>query len=241
MTYLRLKKDIVDIMKNPLNDNGIYYLHDETNFLKGNILMCGPSDTPYEYGFYFFTILFPENYPVSPPTVTFYNKDSTYNTRFNPNLYRNGKVCISVLNTWRGEGWTSCLTLRSVLLSILTVLNQNPLINEPNISITHPSVIPYNNVIAYRNIHVCIYDIINKIINYPVTSPNIFLLFKSVIKKVFLENYDKIIEKINRVKNIKTIKDSVQIVNMYNMNCTINYDALEENIKKIKIELENNK
>ena len=61
MTYIRLKKDIVDIMRNPLNDNGIYYMHDETNFLKGNILICGPPDTPYQYGFYFFTILFPEN------------------------------------------------------------------------------------------------------------------------------------------------------------------------------------
>ena len=25
------------------------------------------------------------------------------NTRFHPNLYRNGKVCLSVLNTWRGK------------------------------------------------------------------------------------------------------------------------------------------
>ena len=57
MKYLRLKKDIADIMRHPLDDNGIYYVHDESNFLKGYALMCGPSDTPYEYGFYLFEIL----------------------------------------------------------------------------------------------------------------------------------------------------------------------------------------
>ena len=148
MNYQRLKKDIADIMRTPLNDNGIYYIHDETNFLKGYALICGPSDTPYEYGFYFFKILFPTNYPISPPKLTFCNYDNSNNTRFNPNLYRNGKVCISILNTWRGEGWTSCLTLKTVLLSVQTILNKNPLINEPNISIEHQSVIPYNIIIC---------------------------------------------------------------------------------------------
>ena len=40
-------------------------------------------------------------------------------TRFNPNLYRNGKVCISLLNTWKGEQWTSCQTIESILLSLV--------------------------------------------------------------------------------------------------------------------------
>ena len=31
----RLQKDIIDIIKNPLTDNGIYYAHDDSNMLKG--------------------------------------------------------------------------------------------------------------------------------------------------------------------------------------------------------------
>ena len=98
----------------------------------------------------------------------------------------------------------------------------------------------YTNVITYRNMDVCIYDIINKIINQPLTTPNIYLLFKPVLIKLFLENYEKIQEKINTLTNVFNLSfERIQIVNIYNMKCTINYNELDEKIKKIKIELEN--
>ena len=235
MKYQRLKKDIADIMKCPLNDNGIYYAHDESNILRGYILMCGPPDTPYENGFYFFIINFPENYPVEPPKITFCNNDSVLNTRFNPNLYRNGKVCISILNTWRGEGWTSCLTLKTVLLSILSVLNNNPLINEPHIDITHSEVIPYNIIITNRNIDVCIYDIINKTIHNK--GLPIYSIFKSTLIQLFLKKFEKIETKLKSL--IKTEYNQKSFaVNTYNMTCFIDYNEIYDNIKKIKIELD---
>ena len=238
MKYLRLKKDIADIMRNPLTDNGIYYVHDESNFLKGYALMCGPSDTPYEYGFYFFKILFPDNYPISPPKLTFCNYDTRSNTRFNPNLYRSGKVCISILNTWRGEGWTSCLTLRTVLISVLSVFNKNPLINEPNISIHHPSVISYNIILNYKNLYVSVGDTIQKLLDDK--NNDVYLLFKSTIIKIFLERYDDIINKICSLRET-AVDNTNQTVNMYNMFCNVDYGLLFDYIKKLKIELENNK
>jgi len=238
MKYLRLKKDIADIMRNPLHDNGIYYVHSEANFLKGHVLMCGPSDTPYEHGFYFFDVLFPDNYPASPPKLTFKTYDTHNNTRFNPNLYRNGKVCISILNTWRGEGWTSCLTLRTVLLSVQTVLSNNPLINEPNVTVKHPSLIPYNIIINYKNLYVAVGDTIQYLLGDKENET--CLLFKSIVVKLFLEKYDAIIDKIIELENTE-VNNSTQIVNMYNMSCQINYSLLLEYIKKLKIELENNK
>ena len=238
MKYLRLKKDIADIMRHPLDDNGIYYVHDESNFLKGYALMCGPSDTPYEYGFYLFEILFPDNYPTSPPKLTFRNYDTSSNTRFNPNLYRNGKVCISILNTWRGEGWTSCLTLRTVLLSVLSIFNKNPLINEPNISIQHPSLIPYNAILNYKNLYVSVGDTIQKLLDD--TDNEIYVMFKPIIIKIFLEKYDDIINKICNLRETDE-NNTTQIVNMYNMVCNVDYSLVFEYIKKLKIELENNK
>jgi ubiquitin-protein ligase len=237
MKYLRLKKDIADIMRTPLNDNGIYYVHNETNFLKGHVLICGPQDTPYEFGFYFFDVLFPDNYPISPPKLTFKTYDTHNNTRFNPNLYRNGKVCISILNTWRGEGWTSCLTLKTVLLSVQTVLNKNPLMNEPNVNTKNPALIPYNIIVNYKNLYVAVGDTIQHIIN---NKNETFLIFKPIVIKLFLEKYDEIIEKILKLENSE-IDNNNQVVNMYNMNCNINYSLLLEYIKKLKIELENNK
>ena len=64
MQYKRLKRDIADILKNPLTSDGIYYIHDEQNFLNGYALICGPKDTPYENGYYFFYIKFPDDFIV---------------------------------------------------------------------------------------------------------------------------------------------------------------------------------
>ena len=51
--------------------------------------------------------------------------------RFNPNLYSNGKVCLSLLNTW-GEGWdANTSTILQLLVSIQgLVLVKDPYFNE---------------------------------------------------------------------------------------------------------------
>ena len=94
-TAKRLIKDIKAITKTP--PKGIFYVHDETNKLAGKALIIGPPDTPYEGGYYFFKFSFPDNYPHSPPKVTYCTNDGK--TRMHPNLYKNGKVCLSLLNT----------------------------------------------------------------------------------------------------------------------------------------------
>ena len=43
--------------------------------------------------------------------------------RFNPNLYANGKVCLSILGTWSGPGWSPVQSLASVLISIQSLMN----------------------------------------------------------------------------------------------------------------------
>ena len=97
----RLLRDVAKMIKNPLTDNGIYYVHDSENMLKGYAIIFGPDDSLYRYGCYMFEFTYPTDYPFVPPKVTYLTNDGK--TRFNPNLYRNGKVCISLLNTWKGE------------------------------------------------------------------------------------------------------------------------------------------
>ena len=57
-TITRLLKDVKHIIKNPLTDNGIYYIHDDSDLLKGYALIIGPEDTPYYGGYYFFELKF---------------------------------------------------------------------------------------------------------------------------------------------------------------------------------------
>ena len=159
-TVKRLISDIKDIAQNSLAKDGIYYKHDEENMLKGYALIIGPSETPYAYGNFLFKLTFPYNYPHSPPHVTYHTNDGV--TRFNPNLYKNSKVCISLLNTWKGEQWTSCNTIRSVLLVLCSILNDKPLLNEPGITKFHPDIENYNKIIKYRTLDTAICKIITE-------------------------------------------------------------------------------
>ena len=55
-TITRLLRDVKNIIKSPLTDNGIYYIHDDSDMLKGYAYIIGPSDTPYFGGNYFFEL-----------------------------------------------------------------------------------------------------------------------------------------------------------------------------------------
>jgi len=56
---------------------------------------------------------------------------SANRVRFNPNLYANVKVCLSILGTWSGPSWAASLTLESVALSVQSLMNERPFFNEP--------------------------------------------------------------------------------------------------------------
>ena len=53
-TTRRLIKDVKDILKEPLESDGIYYKHDESNILKGYAFISGPHETQYFGGNYLF-------------------------------------------------------------------------------------------------------------------------------------------------------------------------------------------
>jgi ubiquitin-conjugating enzyme E2 Z len=187
-TIQRLVKDIKSIIQNPLTEQGIYYAHDSTDMLKGYAMIVGPEDTPYFGGYYFFELTYPPNYPYSPPTVVYYT--NAYNIRFNPNLYTCGKVCISLLNTWRGEQWTSCQTISTVLLTICTIFSKNPLLNEPGIPVTDLEIPMYNDIIEHANINIAVCDILSKA---PHIYQPFFDLFYEQAKDLFRKNYETLL------------------------------------------------
>ena len=99
-------------------------------------LIVGPSGTPYEGGLFEFHILCGSHYPEQPPNVQFRTTGGGM-AHFNPNLYPNGKVCLSLLGTWYGgsaeETWIpGKSTILSVLISIQAmILCDYPWTNEP--------------------------------------------------------------------------------------------------------------
>jgi ubiquitin-conjugating enzyme E2 O len=99
------------------------------------VLMIGPNETPYEYAPFVIDFHLPSTYPQSPPEAYFHSWTNG-NGPVNPNLYEDGKICLSLLGTWhtdeRNESWSPAKsTLLQVLVSIMgLVLVKEPYYNE---------------------------------------------------------------------------------------------------------------
>nr|VZI30757.1 unnamed protein product [Spirometra erinaceieuropaei] len=97
-----------------------------------SVMIVGPSGTPYEDGLFFFDLRLTPEYPNQPPEVHYH---SLTPERINPNLYVEGRVCLSLLGTWKGhstENWSSDFSnLLQVLVSLQgLILNAEPFFNE---------------------------------------------------------------------------------------------------------------
>jgi len=226
-TINRLLHDVKYIYTHTLHEHGIYYIHDEENIMKGYALLIGPINTPYQYGYNLFSIDYPKNYPSSPPKFNYINLYlNGDNIRMHPNMYRNGKVCISILNTWFGSQWSSCQTISSVLLSLISIFDENPLLNEPGIT-NRQLCLEYHTIITYKNI-LTILQTIKQFKEKKDIMNNVLLKFKDVIIQNYdknkLEIYDTIIDNVKRHPNTK--KYECKIYNMLNIN--ISFKSLLE-------------
>ena len=221
----RIVSDLKELSKSPLTSHGIYYEHDETDVLKGRALIIGPQNTPYEDGFYLFKFIFPANYPHAPPVVTFCSNDGL--TRFNPNLYRSGKVCLSILNTWHGEPWSGCQTLSSVLLAICTVFNDMPLLNEPGVSKAHHDFEKYNMIIRYRNLEFAIL----KMVDEHLLLQTEFKMFKETVHTHFRLKLPAIQAKIEEGAKTEPL---YYTTTTYTLSALADYSALLEKLELLK-------
>lgn len=107
---------------------------DEENIYKWDLaLMVVNPDSFYKGGYFKCQLLFPKNYPYSPPDFRFTSP------LWHPNVYPDGRICISILHApgedimsgeAAGERWSPAQRVESVLLSIISLLD-DPEINSP--------------------------------------------------------------------------------------------------------------
>lgn len=174
----RVLKDYAQLVKEG-PENGIFVktLGDDVSLIY--MMIMGPVDSPYEGCPMFFTIepgtqysspfasggtgsvSYDRQYPVEPPRVLF---RSPYSIRCHPNLYQPhhidtagtstggaGKVCLSILGTWPGEHWVALMTFMTIAQTILGILDNQPLCNEPAFAgkPKDPRVQSYTNIVQY--------------------------------------------------------------------------------------------
>lgn len=181
---LRIKRDLMSIYNEP--PPGLFVVPDEDDMTIIHALITGSFDTPYEGGFFYFLIRCPSDYPIRPPRVKLMTTGGG-TVRFNPNMYKCGKICLSILGTWTGPSWSPAQSLSSVLISIQSLLNEKPYHNEPGFERERcPGDIGrYNDIIQHETLRVAVCGMLEN-----ETSLTIPDALSEVMDKTFLEFYD---------------------------------------------------
>ena len=237
----RILSDVRELMSCPLHDNGIYYRHDEEDMLFGYAMLYGQPGTLYEGGYYFFRIKFPVDYPHSPITATFLTNDGV--TRMHPNYYKTGFVCISIINNWKGEQWTGCLTLKSVLLTMISIMDDKPLLHEPGIRESHIDFLPYTRIIEFKTIDFATCCILNEVdfaryISMPAAMRGYFY---PIMLQLFETSHARIAERARALKDKHAPTGgggsgcggggvNPVVVALYGMSIVLNYDLLVDRV-----------
>jgi ubiquitin-conjugating enzyme E2 Z len=181
----RIRSDLAAFVKHP--NPSIHVAPHEDDVTHIEALIIGPDDTPYEGGFFHFDMRFPHDYPWNPPKVLLQTTDNGA-VRFNPNLYAEGKVCLSILGTWQGPGWKAVQTLETVLISVQSLMNPTPYQNEPGYEKERrPGDIKnYNECILHETLRVAVCGMME--------SPTCGEVFRPIMNQAFLQRYEKYVK-----------------------------------------------
>ncbi|KIJ68200.1 hypothetical protein HYDPIDRAFT_24499 [Hydnomerulius pinastri MD-312] len=116
-------------LSNSLPDSIIVRAYED----RADLLRCliiGPENTPYEDAPFVIDWMLDSNFPQSPPIAHFHSWTNG-NGRVNPNLYEEGKVCLSILGTWSGDRTETWSAARSSLLQAFVSIQGLVLVKEP--------------------------------------------------------------------------------------------------------------
>jgi ubiquitin-protein ligase len=119
---IRIPKEYEKLTNDPV-ENVILEIN-PSNIFEWNFVIFGPKDTPYEGGTYQGILSIPKEYPLRPPQVKFTTK------LFHPNVYTDGKLCISILHEGKDETgyendlerWSPLNNIRTIFKSIISLL-----------------------------------------------------------------------------------------------------------------------
>ncbi|XP_069180397.1 baculoviral IAP repeat-containing protein 6 isoform X6 [Procambarus clarkii] len=173
------------------------------------VLITGPEDTPYANGCFEFDVYFPVDYPTSPLHINLQTTGEG-RVRFNPNLYQDGKVCLSILNTWHGrpeEKWNpQTSSLLQVLVSIQSLIFvSEPYFNEPGYERSRGTPTAMQNSREYdANIRAATvrWAMLNQLRN---PSP----CFKEVIERHFWLKHKEILEQVDGwISNMEALSEN---------------------------------
>jgi hypothetical protein len=139
-------------------------------------------------------------------------------------------VCLSILNTWNGEQWSACQTIRSTLLTVSTLLSDNPLLNEPGVTCNHTEMTIYTQIIEFKNIEIAIFNMLTKATGY---YPPQFSVFDEQLITSFQSKQDDILNLLQE-RHEKYPTPIPFTMSMYRMKGVLDWGKLLNRFKEIQ-------
>ena len=246
---VRLAQELADLSNSlPIeHTNSIFVRVDQSRVDVMKAVIMGASGTPYAHGAFEYDIFLDDSYPNAPPKVNLTTTGSG-RIRFNPNLYSCGKVCLSLLGTWRGnssENWDPKIsTLLQVLVSIQAIImSEEVYFNEPGFEGEagteegEKKNEAYCNIVRYGNIK---FAMIDQIKNPPKG-------FETVVRRHFYLKKDEILEETRKWLKYAEVREAnyTGLVNDHNHQWCSQFkasknsykDMLAQAIKELETEL----
>jgi len=259
ITARRIKNDMKLVKKN--DSKTIWVEWKYNNFAYA--IICGPEDTPYAHGFHGFDFKFAGiAYPFQNPKVNFHTFHSKINRklidsdpnissfvpqladftpisldsnipRLHPNLYQKGYVCLSLLGTWRGDGWSSCYNILTITDELQQLLCEEPLKREPGQQYARKSKVnAYNFMVLHANIRINVIAMLRH-------TPPKYEIFRPKMIAYFLEHFDYYITTCDKYLSNK-MNGTIVYFKLYRWQEYINFAKLKEMLFELKAELETN-
>jgi ubiquitin-conjugating enzyme E2 D/E len=109
----RIMKELKEIEKNPPDFCSAGLVGLDVGRWQATII--GPPETPFAGGIFKLSLIFPPNYPMKPPEITFKTKI------YHPNIDENGNICFNILK----DDWSPAYTISAVLVAICSLLSSS--------------------------------------------------------------------------------------------------------------------
>ncbi|XP_022105151.1 probable ubiquitin-conjugating enzyme E2 7 [Acanthaster planci] len=153
-----LQKQLKELQSRSSLDGFSAGLKDDDDIFKWEVMIFGPTNTFYEGGFFKAELVFPQNFPSSPPKMKFVSEI------WHPNISKEGEVCISILHEpgddkWgyeqASERWRPVHTVESILISVISMLSSPNDESPANVDAAKEWRTEYNTTFK-RNVRKCV-------------------------------------------------------------------------------------
>ncbi|MCJ1261063.1 hypothetical protein MMC22_000927 [Lobaria immixta] len=219
---LRMKRMVRERVNLEKPNDDYFVRFEDDNLLRFHAYVIGPADSLYAHKFVKLRFDIPDGYPLKPPTCTFIQHSGG---RLHPNLYVEGKVCLSILGTWPGDKWANAMTIETVLITIRSLLDNSPYKHEPKQN-DNPNFNQYVQYTTWQSL----------LLDYVKNEGDV--VAKAFLEKHISQNGSNIIDELKRQANANArLKQLVSPYSQYcgNRNETpkVNYETLLKEVVKL--------